>query len=128
MKVLVDTSVWVGHFKQRNEALVSLLHQGRVLCHPYVAVEVACGTPPQRHQIIDLLTQLEQPPVATMEEVLTLLNQRQLYGKGCGLVDLGLLASTLMHPNTRLWTLDKRLDALAHELSLAYRATATPHN
>ena len=34
MNVLVDTSVWVGHFKQRNECLVALLESHRVVCHP----------------------------------------------------------------------------------------------
>ena len=33
MSVLVDTSVWVGHFKQRNEHLVGLLESGLVRCH-----------------------------------------------------------------------------------------------
>lgn len=54
MTVLVDTSVWVGHFKQRDGQLVALLEAGLVACHPYVVVEVACGTPPGRSShIID---------------------------------------------------------------------------
>ena len=32
MNVLVDTSVWVGHFKQRDERLVALLNAGMVVC------------------------------------------------------------------------------------------------
>ena len=32
MNTLVDTSVWVGYFKQRNERLVALLEEGRVVC------------------------------------------------------------------------------------------------
>jgi predicted nucleic acid-binding protein len=36
MNVLVDTSVWVAHLKQRNEHLAALLEHGRVVCHPYV--------------------------------------------------------------------------------------------
>jgi hypothetical protein len=36
MNVLVDTAVWEGHFKQRNEHLAALLEHGRVVCHPYV--------------------------------------------------------------------------------------------
>lgn len=41
------------------------------------------------------------------------------------LVDISLLASTLLGPHTTLWTLDKRLDTLATDLKVAYRPA--PH-
>ncbi len=44
--VLVDTSVWIDHFRNRNEALVNLLNQDLALTHPMVIGEIACGTPP----------------------------------------------------------------------------------
>lgn len=121
MNVLVDSSIWVGHFKQRNERLVALLEAGAVISHPYVVAEVACGTPPSRRAIIDMLGELEQAPVATHDELLTLLEARQLYGRGCGLVDISLLASTLISERTWLWTADRKLEALATELGKAYR-------
>ena len=120
MNVLVDTSVWVGHFKQRNDHLVALLEAGLVVCHPYVVVEVACGTPPRRQSIIELLQELESVPVATTQEVLALIDQRSLHGRGCGFVDMSLLASVLLGARTQLWTMDKRLQTLAVELGLAY--------
>lgn len=123
MSVLVDTSVWVAHFRQRNEQLVALLEAGLVVCHPYVVVEVACGTPPRRQAVVELLGQLEALPLASPEEVLTLIEQRQLYGKGGGLVDISLLASSLLSGQARLWTLDRRLATLADELNLAYHPT-----
>jgi hypothetical protein len=43
-----------------------------------------------------------------------------LYGAGCGLVDLALLASVRITPGARLWTLDKRLDALAERSGVAF--------
>ena len=45
----------------------------------------------------------------------------RLFGRGCGLVDLSLLASALLSEQTLLWTLDQRLDAVATELARAYR-------
>lgn len=72
MNVLVDTSVWVRHFKQRDERLVALLEAGQVVCHPCVVVEVACGTPPRRSEIIDMLAELRSVPVATPGELLDL--------------------------------------------------------
>ena len=121
MNVLVDTSVWVGHFKQRNERLVALLEAGRVVCHPYVVTEVACGTPPNRRAIIAMLAELESAPLATPEELLELIERRSLYGRGCGFVDMSLLASALLNHQTLIWTLDKRLASVAAELNRAYR-------
>ncbi|PHV07757.1 hypothetical protein CSQ96_07610 [Janthinobacterium sp. BJB412] len=44
--VLVDTSVWIEHFRSRNESLANLLGQDLVLTHPMVIGEIACGTSP----------------------------------------------------------------------------------
>ena len=44
--ILVDTSVWVDHFKNRNEDLVRLLVSDSALIHPLIIAELACGTPP----------------------------------------------------------------------------------
>lgn len=121
MNILVDTSVWVGHFKQRNERLVALLEAGRVVIHPYVVVEVACGTPPRRSEVIRWLSDLETVPVATEEELLELIRRRSLQGRGCGFVDVSLLASVLLAEHTRLWTLDRRLESLAAEWGRAWR-------
>ncbi|ABM40211.1 type II toxin-antitoxin system VapC family toxin [Polaromonas naphthalenivorans] len=122
MNVLVDTSVWVGHFKQRNERLAALLEDGRVVCHPYVVTEVACGTPPNRRAIIAMLAELESGPLATPDEILELIERRGLYGRGCGFVDMSLLASALLSDQTLIWTLDKRLESVAAGLNRAYRA------
>lgn len=121
MKVLVDTSVWVAHFKLRSEPLVALLEAGLVVCHPHVVAEVACGTPPHRHLVIEHLSRLDSAPVATQEEILMLIERRRLYGRGCGLIDISLLASTLLGDRIQLWTLDRRLGTLAAEAGCGYQ-------
>ena len=121
MNVLLDTSVRVGHLKQRSERFVALLEAGMIVCHPYVVVEVACGTPPGCRAIIAMLAELEGTPVATPGELLELLERRNLYGRGRGFVDMSLLASALLGDQIRVWTLDKRLESVATELSRAYQ-------
>ncbi|MBB2917288.1 type II toxin-antitoxin system VapC family toxin [Cupriavidus alkaliphilus] len=122
MNVLVDTSVWVGHFRQRNDALVRLMEGDQVLTHPLVVAELACGTPPApRAQTLGDIALLQAVRQATLGEVIALVEREQLYGLGCGLVDVTLLASTLITPGARLWTLDQRLGALSVRFGVGYR-------
>ena len=121
--VLVDTSVWVDHFRQHNEELVSLLELDLVIAHPLVIGEIACGTPPDRTQTLSDLQGLQQTQQASIREVVDFIDHERLFGLGCGLVDLLLLSSTLMSPGVELWTLDKRLSALAQRFSVLHRPT-----
>ncbi len=122
--VLVDTSVWVDHFRRPNQALVDLLLQDAVLIHPWVLGELACGSPPSRAQTLADLAALRPARVATVDEVMALVERERLYGQGCGLVDLGLLASTLLTEGARLWTLDRRLATMAGRLGAAHDMAA----
>lgn len=121
MKVLADTSVWVAHFQKPSHDLVGLLHTGQVLIHPMVIAELACGTPPDRARTLKDLAFLKHSHQATLAEVLVLVESEKLFDRGCGLVDMALLASTLMTPGAVLWTLDKRLAELAEPLGILHR-------
>ncbi len=117
--VLVDTSVWVDHFRRHNSLLTTWLLQDAVLIHPWVLGELTCGTPPARSQTLADLAALQPAKVATLTEVMDFVERERLYGLGCGLVDLGLLASTLITPGARLCTLDRRLAAMAERFGVA---------
>lgn len=121
--VLVDTSVWVDHFRRRNEALVALLERDLVLMHPLVLGELACGTPPERSRTLVDLADLRPAQQASLREVMGFMDREQLYGLGCGLIDLTLLASTRLTPGAVLWTLDRRLAALAARLNVCFVGT-----
>ena len=121
MNVLIDTSVWVAHFRRRNDVLVDVILRDDGLTHPMVLVELACGTPPEpRAQTLSDIGLLRSARQATWAEIRTLIEREHLFGLGCGLVDLGLLASTLLTPDSRLWTLDRRLDELSQRFGVAY--------
>lgn len=119
--VLVDTSVWVDHFRQRNDALADLLELDLVLAHPLIVGEIACGTPPRRDRTLSDLNALQPSRQASVREVIDFIERERLFGQGCGLVDLLLLASTLITPGVELWTLDKRLCALAERFGVMYQ-------
>ncbi len=119
--VLVDTSVWVRHFRRADAALTGLLLSDEVIQHPLVVLEIACGTPPApRHQTLEYLRQLRQATVATHEETLELVERKRLFDTGCGAVDISLLAATLLTSGARLWTHDRHLHALAQRFGVAW--------
>lgn len=118
--VLVDTSVWVSHLRETNDALVYLLNDAEVVCHRFVIGELACGNLKNRTAIISLLEALPMVYEAGHEEVLAFIESRQVMGKGLGYVDVHLLASALLTEVT-LWTLDKRLDKAADAFDCKYR-------
>lgn len=119
-RVLVDTSVWVEHFRRPNAALADHLALDLVMGHPMVLGELACGTPPSRVQTLANLARLQSTQQASLGEVLKFLEREQLHGLGCGLVDITLLASALLTPGVQLWTLDKRLGRLAERFGVMH--------
>ena len=121
MTVLVDTSVWVDHFRQSNAVLAELMALDRVLTHPFVVGELACGTPPApRLRTLSDMALLLPANQAAPDEVRDFIEREKLFGLGCGWIDLTLLASTLITQGAQLWTLDKRLAALAARFGVCF--------
>lgn len=119
--VLVDTSVWVDHFRYRNDALIRLLNRDLVLIHPMVIGEIACGTPPApRMQTLRDLGLLPTVQLVGLHEAMAFIERDALHGLGCGLADIILLASTLLTPGATLWTLDRRLAEVAERRGVAH--------
>lgn len=98
-----------------------LLGLDQVLIHPMVIGELACGTPPARTQTLGYLHHLQHLQPACLREVLLFIEKERLFGWGCGLVDLTLVASTLMTPGAELWSLDKRLNDMTQRFAVGYR-------
>ena len=119
--ILVDTSIWVDHLRNGDEALVCELKNTMVLSHPFVVGELALGKLSNRAEILSLLNRLPQAGVASNSEVLHLVESQELMGCGIGLVDAHLLASALLSRSTKLWTRDKKLQSVAVMLGLAHK-------
>jgi predicted nucleic acid-binding protein len=116
--VLADTSVWVQHFRRGEPALAALLSDGLLLMHPFIVGELACGNLKNRPAIMSYLHALPLAPLASSAEVHRLIEDRRLFGRGLGWIDVHLLASTLLS-GSRLWTNDKRLASVASQLGVS---------
>lgn len=119
--ILVDTSIWVDHLRAGCRTLAKLLHEGEVLCHPFIVGELSCGNLQQRREIISLLQALPHLDRVSDDEILYFIEKHRLYGKGLGLVDIHLLASCSVGA-CQLWTKDKRLMKIAEDLGMGAKA------
>jgi predicted nucleic acid-binding protein len=116
--ILADTSVWVDHLRKPEPVFWQLLEQQLVFVHPYVVGELALGNLKDRAQFIAELKKQPQAKKALDGDVLTLIENNKLFGKGIGYVDAHLLASARIC-NAKIWTRDKRFHAVAINLGLA---------
>jgi predicted nucleic acid-binding protein len=118
--MLVDTSVWVGHFRHGDRELATLLERRQVECHPLIIGELACGNLSARAEILMLLRKLPETPIIEDDEALAFVDAHKLAGKGLGWIDIHLLASAQLG-NTKLWSRDRRLAAQARRLGIAFQ-------
>lgn len=117
--IIVDTSVWIEHLRAADEVLTALLNGGEVLGHAFVIGELALGSLQQRDVFLSRLQDLPQAVVASDEDVLHFIDRQTLFGRGIGYVDAHLLAAARLTAGSRLWTRDRRLQAVSAQLGLA---------
>lgn len=120
MSVLLDTSVWIRHFRTSNLRVVQLLESESVVSHEYVVAEIACGSLKSREVTLGHLKELITLPTVSTQDVLLFIETNKLYSRGIGLIDAHLLASTLIVPDTQIWTTDKSLESIARDMGVAY--------
>ncbi len=118
--ILVDTSIWIDHFRSADESLVGLLSANRVLMHSFVIGELACGNLRRRDEVLSLLKNLPAATIGHDDEVRLFIEHRKLMGRGIGYIDAHLLTAVALSNGARLWTRDKRLQGVASELGMAY--------
>jgi predicted nucleic acid-binding protein len=119
--VIVDTSIWVDHFKAGNPTLEKLLLEADVAVHPFVLGELACGGITRTSTIFSYLCELPEAPVIEQQEFFPFIENQKLVGAGIGFVDVHLLASARV-ASMFLWTIDKRLMNCAARLKVAFKS------
>jgi predicted nucleic acid-binding protein len=118
--ILVDTSVWIDHLRVGEPQLVELLNANRVLVHPFIIGELACGNLNNRKTVLSLLRKLPTARLATDEEVLFFIERHGLMGRGIGYIDAHLLAAMTLIGIVHLWIWDKRLGTVAESMRLTF--------
>ena len=117
--ILADTSVWIDHLHHSDEELKEMLYSNQVCIHPFVLGELSCGNIANREEVLSLLRTLRSIDLVLDEEVFILIEERKLFGRGLGFIDVHLLASALIH-HVPIWTRDRSLKQIADELGISY--------
>ncbi|MCC6953739.1 MAG: PIN domain-containing protein [Deltaproteobacteria bacterium] len=102
MRVLLDSSIWIDHFRKGSASVVAALEEDNVVIHEAVIGELSMGNIPRRKQTLrdlDRLECLKSPPFA---ELLHFVETHRLHDQGLGWVDAQLLASAALHGVTLL--------------------------
>ena len=95
-----------------------LLHDGEVLCHPFIIGELACGHLKNRREVLSLLQLFPMASQAEHED-LQFIERNDLMGKGLGYIDVHLSASAVL-TGVPMWTYDKRLGEINIGLGISY--------
>jgi predicted nucleic acid-binding protein len=116
--ILVDTSIWIDHLRSADAKLQTLLQNDQVVTHPFIRLELALGSIANREKVLAALALLPQAPVVASEELFSLIEHKKFYRRGIGLTDLQLVSCALLDRSISIWTRDRRLGEIAHELGL----------
>jgi predicted nucleic acid-binding protein len=116
---LVDTNLWIQHFRSQSSPLAQHLLNGEVMTHELIIGELSLGSfrKSNRKVILSRLHALERLPSASYQEILDFVETKKLYSAGIGWVDVCLLYACWIH-KVRLLTEDKAMKRLAHQLGI----------
>jgi len=118
--IIIDTSIWVDHFRRPLKAMQELIAEGQIALHPYVYGELLLGGLPTKGVAAKQLLKLERSPVASASEAAAFIEWAELAGTGIGYVDSHLLVSAKLSAGASVFTRDRRLREQAERLAVAY--------
>ena len=119
MPVLVDTSVWINHFRRPNPDLVALLAAKEVVRHTVVVGELAVGNLADREDTLSELGDLPALAEVQPRYALGYIARHRLYGLGLSWGDAQLLAAADLS-GIPIWTFDQRLQQQAQAMNVSW--------
>jgi predicted nucleic acid-binding protein len=118
--VLVDTSVWIRALsgaKSFRSHLDDLLSRDEVLGHDFVYGELLIGDRGGRTKLLAAYAEMHWARSVSHQEVVSLVQDRKLHGRGLGWIDVHLLASALVE-RAAFWTADAAVAGVAKSIGV----------
>ena len=122
MMVLVDTSVWIRFLAGRAPYLAELgrlLGFDQVTGHDLVYGELLIGDRGGRRKVLAAYERMPQAAMVPHRNVVALVRDHDLHGRGIGWIDVHILASAVVE-GLQVWTADADFLAAAKQLGVAY--------
>ncbi len=119
MRILVDTSVWIAHFRGSLTPLSGMLRNNEVLTHAVILGELAIGHIPNRSRVLKDLVRQPRLPASVFTAVLDFIELSKLHGSGLSWGDAQLLCSA-RERGVPLWSIDRKLEREAQRLGLGW--------
>lgn len=82
--ILVDTSIWINHFRYDDSELRKIINDDQLLCHPFVVGELALGSLRERAAVLEFLAAQREALIATHAEVMTIIDRHSIFSMGIG--------------------------------------------
>lgn len=117
--ILVDSSVWIQHFKKTDSFLVNSLKEDRVVVHPLIIQEISLGHIKNRELIIELVSYLHIAPTASHQQIQEFILKNKLAGSGVGVIDIHLLYAAV-RGKLSIYTFDKSLNKLSKKFGCSF--------
>jgi hypothetical protein len=116
--LLVDTPVWVPHFRHGTAGLETRLEEAQVVWHPFLIGKIACGDLKNRVKYYLSCRLAPWPSRQIMRRYCSLSKPIDLFmGQGLGCVDMHLPISAALS-DVPLWTFERKLNKTASMLGL----------
>jgi predicted nucleic acid-binding protein len=119
--IIVDTSVWVDHFRRPIKAMQELIAESSIALHPYIYGELLLGGLPGKGDVAKQLLKLQRSPVASASEAAAFIEWAELSGTGIGYVDAHLLVAAKLFSGGSVLTRDKKLREQAKRLGVCFQ-------
>ncbi len=107
--ILIDTSLWIDHFRSKDSTVIGALESGVCVIHECVLGELSLGSIPKRDSTLQSLMMLPRLQNVSFQELLILIKNHHLWNTGIGWNDLHILASCLVSKSL-LKTKDRALN------------------
>ncbi len=120
----MDTNVWIDHLRRREPAVRRLLEIRRILMHPMILGELACGGMADRDERLREWRGLPRIDSLDHDHVIDWIESESFAGSGIGFLDAHLLCSALSE-GVQLWTRDRSLRSLAVRFGVAFPEPGT---
>lgn len=115
--ILVDTNIWIAHFKRADPELIDLLQNDKIVTHDFILGELALGHLSKKNRllILERMNFLRKIPTSPHNEVKTFIEKYQIIANSIGWIDVHLLHACFKS-KIDLFTRDKNLDRLARKI------------